>query len=221
MENEIWKDIKDFQGLYQISNLGRVKSLPRTYKLHGFITTKERILKFGITNKGYYYVNLSKNAKVNRQYVHRLVAQAFIPNPDNLLEVNHKDENPKNNNLENLEWCTHAYNNTYGTKIERMRQKKLGTHLSEEHKRKIGESSRGRLHTNEWKQKMSNDRKNRILIHKGYDNKYVYKDNLDYYVSLGYEIGANYSPEIKEKLSKSATKQWQNWRKEHKKWQEM
>lgn len=106
--NEIWRDIKVYEGLYQVSSLGRVKSL-RTNK----------IKSNRITN-GYYYVSLWKDNTEKQLKVSRLVAEAFIPNPDNLPCVNHKDENKLNNTVENLEWCTYKYNSNYGTKNERM-----------------------------------------------------------------------------------------------------
>lgn len=109
--NELWKDIKDYEGLYQISNLGRVKSLR---------FGKEKILKYGKSGKGYFFVNLCKNGEYKSYIVHRLIAKAFIPNPENLPEVNHKDENKQNNCVENLEWCTHKYNNNYRTRNNRM-----------------------------------------------------------------------------------------------------
>lgn len=106
---EIWKDIKDFDR-YQVSNYGNVKSFK--HKKDG------KLLKL-IKQKNYLYVALSKNCKESRRLVHRLVAEAFIPNPDNLSEVNHKDENPMNNCVENLEWCTSKYNANYGTRNKR------------------------------------------------------------------------------------------------------
>ena len=117
---EVWIDIVGFIGKYQISNYGRVKSIKRKY-------AGEKILKLQIDKDGYHRVSL-KNGKSYYLPVHRLVAQAFIPNPDNLPCVNHKDENKLNNfvwinddgtvDLEksNLEWCTVAYNNTYGSR---------------------------------------------------------------------------------------------------------
>nr|DAX05603.1 MAG TPA: homing endonuclease [Bacteriophage sp.] len=114
---EIWKDIKNYEGLYQVSNLGRVKSF-RNW--HG---KSERILKFNINSSGYYRACLSKNSKQKYFFVHRLVAQAFIDNPNNYSVVNHKDENPKNNNVENLEWCTFKYNMNYGTLRKRQVEK--------------------------------------------------------------------------------------------------
>ena len=103
---EIWKDIKGFEGLYQVSNMGRVKSV-----------RKNIILKNQIARKGYERVILCINNSPKNYFVHRLVANAFIPNPDNLPQVNHKDENKLNNRVENLEWCTQKYNVNYGTGI--------------------------------------------------------------------------------------------------------
>lgn len=105
---EIWKDIKGFEGLYQISNYGRVKSL--NYRLTG----KEQLMTQGTTHKGYKKVKFLDHKKY---FVHRLVAEAFIPNPDNLPQVNHKDEDKTNNHVVNLEWCTNKYNINYGNGI--------------------------------------------------------------------------------------------------------
>ena len=106
---EIWKDIEGYEGLYQVSNMGRVRSLK--YK-------NERILK-PRKQSGYYKVLLYNNE--TREYlIHRLVANAFIPNPDNLPQVNHKDEDKANNCVSNLEWCTQKYNSSYGTRGKRI-----------------------------------------------------------------------------------------------------
>ena len=110
---EIWKDIKDYEGHYQVSNLSRVKSIK---------FGKERIMKQNI-RRGYYYVCLSKNGIAKNYFVHRLVAQAFIDNTDNLPQVNHKDENKLNNNVDNLEWCSVLYNNSYGTRLQKVSEK--------------------------------------------------------------------------------------------------
>lgn len=114
--DEIWRDIDGYKGLYQISNKGRVKSLK---------WGKERILKPVINNSGYYCINLYNDSVIKRFLLHRLVAQAFIPNPHNLPEVNHKDENKKNNCVENIEWCDRRYNNNYGTRNKRLSRKIL------------------------------------------------------------------------------------------------
>ena len=106
---EIWKDIKGYEGLYQISNFGNIKSL-RTNKL----------VKAFKNTKGYCQVSLWNNNVKKMFVVHRLVAQEFIPNPNNLLQVNHKDEDKKNNNVDNLEWCSVKYNCNYGTRNIRL-----------------------------------------------------------------------------------------------------
>lgn len=124
---EQWKNIEGYEGLYQVSNEGRIKSLHREiiYKDGRKKVLEERILHNFISDLGYYHVMLSKDGVSKRYKVHRLVAKAFIPNPDNLPVINHKDENPKNNVVENLEWCTQGYNVHYGTMIERGRKKQL------------------------------------------------------------------------------------------------
>ena len=110
---EEWRDIEGFEGKYMVSNLGRVKSL--NYHRTG----KEGILEGVDYGEGYLYVNLCKDGKGKQCRINRLVAQAFLENPDNLPEVNHKDENKQNNCVQNLEWCDRAYNNNYGTRTEK------------------------------------------------------------------------------------------------------
>ena len=113
---EEWRDIKDYEGFYQVSNFGRVKSLDRYIERNGKpALLKGKIIKQAYTGRGrdYLFVGLSKNGKVKLVNVHRLVAEAFIPNPDNLPQVNHKDENKSNNCVDNLEWCSALYNLTY------------------------------------------------------------------------------------------------------------
>lgn len=107
---EIWKDIEGYKNLYQVSNLGRVKSLGNG-KTHN---SSERILKVNEI-KGYLVVNLYKEGKRKNYSVHRLVATAFLPNPNILPQVNHKDEDKTNNTFSNLEWCSNEYNHNYGT----------------------------------------------------------------------------------------------------------
>lgn len=108
--NEIWKDIKGYEGLYQVSNKGRVWS-----------TYTNKCLKPRLMENGYYQVWLTaKNGKLKREKVHRLVAIAFIPNENNFPQVNHKDEDKLNNCVENLEWCDLKYNCNYRTRNERM-----------------------------------------------------------------------------------------------------
>lgn len=113
---EIWKNIAGFEGLYQVSDLGRVKSLPRKVRRNtGYQITKEQILKPWKSRDGYLYTYLYKDGKVAHKRIHRLAAEAFISNPHNYPQVNHKDENKTNNCVDNLEWCTAKYNTNYGT----------------------------------------------------------------------------------------------------------
>lgn len=125
---EIFRDIPKYEGLYQISNWGRVRSLPRN-------NTKGKILKSQHDNYGYLIICLSKNNKRSTKTIHTIVAIVFLPNPHNLPCVNHKDENKENNFVwvnedgtvdpekSNLEYCTVAYNNAYGTKGKRTAEK--------------------------------------------------------------------------------------------------
>lgn len=116
MQSEIWKDVPGYSGLYQVSNLGRVKSLGRIDSNRHLV--RERILKQSNRGNGYKVVVLySKGHKMFA--VHRLVALAFHPNPDRLPQINHKNEIKTDNRAENLEWCTAKYNNAYGTARER------------------------------------------------------------------------------------------------------
>lgn len=101
-----WRIIEGYPN-YSVSNTGIIIN-----------TKKNKIMSIYI-RKGYCHVKLSTHNKAAQKKVHRLVAEAFIPNPNNYDCINHKDENPLNNNVENLEWCNHSYNNTYGTRIER------------------------------------------------------------------------------------------------------
>lgn len=117
---EVWRPVVGFEGLYEVSNFGNVK--------------RAKSLKWQITKFGYARVSLWDKGVQRWQMVHRLVAEAFLPNPENLPQVNHKDENKLNNFVyvnpdgsvdperSNLEWCSAQYNNTYGSRIEKSRQ---------------------------------------------------------------------------------------------------
>lgn len=124
MEKEIWKDIEGYEGLYQVSNYGKVKRLKRKIKnqyIFKYEKITNNILKGHKIQKGYIQVRLiNQNGESKSFLIHRLVAQAFIPNPNNYPQINHKDENKENNKVDNLEWCNCYYNNNYGTKKERL-----------------------------------------------------------------------------------------------------
>lgn len=115
--NEIWKNIEGYPN-YMVSNMGRVKSL--NYNRTG----EEKIMKGIKNNRGYLYVQLYKEGKQKNYLIHRLVASAFIPNPGNLSEINHINEDKTNNQFTNLEWCNRIYNLNYGTHNERMAKSK-------------------------------------------------------------------------------------------------
>lgn len=116
---EIWKDIKGYEGFYQVSNLGNIKSLQRFIKRQsGFeVFVRQRILKPGKSKKGYWLVVLRNSGKDGTQKVHRLVAQHFIENPKNFDQVNHKDGIKTNNHVDNLEWCDNSLNQIHSYRV--------------------------------------------------------------------------------------------------------
>ena len=127
MNKERWKDVKGFEGMYQISDRGRVKSLDRhvrgRYNKKQF--KKGKVIKPNIKPDGYYEYVLHKNKKSQHFYAHRLVAQAFIPNPNNYPCVNHIDEIKNHNEVLNLEWCTAMQNNHYRDRIKRIKDSNI------------------------------------------------------------------------------------------------
>jgi len=120
MKNEVWRDIPEYEGLYQVSNLGRVKNL------NNFHTKEEKILKPMLHPKGYLRIALFKNRKPKFIFVHRLVATCFINNPENKNYINHIDCNKQNNMVENLEWVTTQENQTHA--MDNGLYKVLGNH---------------------------------------------------------------------------------------------
>ena len=126
---EIWKDIQGYEGRYQVSNLGNVKSLKDNLG-----RPREKLRSLATTNQGYKKVDLHrKEDKPKSKYVHRLVVEAFLPNPENNPMVNHKDSNPSNKHIENLEWCTQAENVQHGYREGNMKpaRHRLGARTSQ------------------------------------------------------------------------------------------
>lgn len=111
---EIWKDIPGWEGFYAASNLGRIKNVRTGY-----------IQKLYNHKNGYVYCHLSKKGSTKVLRVHRVIAETFIPNPDNLTQVNHKSEVKTDNSVDNLEWCDAKYNAGFGTRIERIVEKNI------------------------------------------------------------------------------------------------
>ena len=122
---EEWRAVPGYEGLYEVSSYGRVKSIDRYVKSKSYRLHKGKVLSPGKDRNGYLFVVLSYNGKHKGITVHRLVAESFIPNPDNLPQVNHKDEDKTNNNVDNLEWCDAKYNSNYGTARIRERETKI------------------------------------------------------------------------------------------------
>lgn len=160
---EEWKviEIPEFQGNYEVSTLGRIRTIPHKCcdRFGRKRQVKEHIKATRTNPKGYKMINIRYQGKFYTFGVHRIVAETFIPNPGNLPEVNHKDEDKANNSVNNLEWCTHQYNSAYGTRGIRQGKKisviQKGRKMSDEAKRKLSEKAKGRKHSEEWKKKHS------------------------------------------------------------------
>lgn len=118
--NEEWRDIPGYEGIYKISNTGKVKSLERKVKkLYGYKTISEKILKPIKDSRGYLIVNLCKENKMKSMKLHRLVASTFLTNPNNLPQINHKNEIKEDNRVTNLEYCDARYNTNFGSRNKR------------------------------------------------------------------------------------------------------
>ena len=125
LPNEEWRDVFGWEGLYQVSNLGRVKSLATYHKTLSGYTSKERIIKPHIGKRGYYVVVLYANNVSKHRPIHRLVAEAFIPNNEHKRAIDHIDTNKLNNSIDNLRWCSDKENCNNPITIEKMRQNGL------------------------------------------------------------------------------------------------
>lgn len=149
---EIWKDIKGYEGLYQVSNLGRVKSM-----------RKQKIMKPWITNKGYYMLSLWNSNGKSKYLVHRLVAIAFLNKKDGKYFCDHIDGNPLNNNVENLRWCTHKENCNFEIAKLRKIEKQKEIHSRDDWRKKQSEAKKNAMNRPEVKLKLKKAQKE---IHK-------------------------------------------------------
>lgn len=153
---EIWKPVKEYEGLYEVSNLGNVKAIERRIRCRNqfceyYRTYPSKVLYKGPINgkDGYLQVSLSNQGKWKCKLVHRLVAEAFIPNPDNLPEVNHKDRNKQNNCVDNLEWSSKLDNMKHAKEHGwDPTQSRKGRHNSEEHKLAVSKAMKYHLYEN-------------------------------------------------------------------------
>ncbi len=165
MDNVIWKPVVGYEGLYEVSNTGLIKSL-NCYNLK-----EPHLLSLCFNTNGYLRVGLSKNNKTKQMLVHRIVAEAFIPNPDNLEMVNHKDEDRTNNHVENLEWCTRAYNQLYSIGLHPERKQLFADNF----KRLSSWTKKGVAHKNIQKVAIIDDNNNII---KAFENASVAGEEL-------------------------------------------
>lgn len=123
---EVWKDVVGFEGMYEVSSLGNVRSKERDvlYPYGGYHRRKSKVISKTVAHKNYYKVTLHKDGTPTTCLVHQLVAKAFIENPQGYVVINHKDECGFNNRVDNLEWCTQKHNINYGTRTKRMKETK-------------------------------------------------------------------------------------------------
>lgn len=190
---EEWRTIFGYEGLYEVSSYGRVRSLDRYVvdSLGNRRFYKGKVLSPIKDKVGYLSVKLQEGNKHN---IHRLVAQAFIENPDNLPQVNHKDEDKSNNRVDNLEWCDSKYNNNYGTRIERFINTKIKNgYVNEEN---VGLSKK------EYKKKYYQDNKNMIIDRQ----RSYYQENTDKLK----EYMKKYNQDNKDKLKEYNQKYYQD-----------
>lgn len=159
---EVWKDIAGYEGHYQVSNLGNVRSIKR----------EPIILKGDYQKNGYKRVYLWKDGRKQNLLVHRLVAFSFLPNPNGYSDINHIDEDKRNNHVNNLCWCTHFYNMNYGSVKE-----------------KISVANTGRTLSTKQKKQISVETSNRRWINDGQTEKFVFFYEVDSYLNYGWNQG--------------------------------
>ena len=206
---EVWKDIEEYKGIYQVSNHGRIRSLDRmlTYKTrYGVFQHLQRgkILHQYPDDRGYLWVKLHDLKSKKTVKVHRLVGNAFIPNPNNLPCINHKDEDKTNNMVDNLEWCSHLYNNLYGTHLEKISRALKGIKRTEEMRKKLSETRQGKHLSESTKAKLSK-------LNSGANNpNYGKPRSNETKRKIGEkQKGKIVSEETKQKLREAALEQWQ------------
>ena len=187
---EIWKDIEGYEGLYQVSNFGRVKSLDRYVLRNGNSLFVKGIVLSQLNNRGYLAVRLCNSGKYKNYFVHRLVACAFVENLNNYTEVNHIDEDKHNNDFRNLEWCDRKYNVNYGSRADKFSNSMKGK-LAGKNNPRYGKKGTmaGKNLTPEQRNKISVKSLGRIWVHKGTETKIIIKDELDKYMINGYSLG--------------------------------
>ena len=151
MEQEQWRPIQEFNGEYEVSNLGRVRSMKRYYGVVG------RIMPQTIQRTGYYAVTFHMNNKAYCRKVHRLVIEAFKPNPDSLPCINHIDGNKLNNHIDNLEWCTYQHNMQHAVRTGLTHPHRW----TDEERKQISERNKGQVVSNKQRQQISEALKGR------------------------------------------------------------
>ena len=187
---EIWKDVEGYEGLYQVSNFGRVKSLDRYVLRNGNSLFVKGIVLSQLNNRGYLTVRLCNSGKYKNYLVHRLVANAFIHNDNNYSEINHIDENKHNNHVDNLEWCDRKYNVNYGSRADKFSNSMKGKLAGKNNPRYCKKGTMAGKHlTPEQRNKISVKLLGRIWVHKGTETKRIIKDELDKYIIDGYSLG--------------------------------
>lgn len=202
--NVVRKPVVGYEGLYEVDNLGRVFSIDRVKQVNdnGRIYDKPiagRQMRQGLHSQGYKVVSLTKDGITKTCYVHRLVADAFIPNPNGFTLVNHRDEDKTNNFVENLEWCTAHYNNTYNGAHLRAAEKKKGVLHTDEHKQKISQGLRDYYseHESKLKGRVSEKRKAVMLRENLDDPPLIFRSVKEAEDYLGGNCAANITRAIK------------------------